>query len=560
MANKIEHLVVLMMENRSFDHMLGFLKSPSWQIDGLAGTETNPDSQGVRVRVSPDARYAGDFSPDPGHDFISVNEQIFSNSQGTGGGPFMQGFVKSYQGKTGNVNNSHNVMKCFGPGRLPALGTLAQEYAVCDRWFASVPGPTLPNRAFAMGATSLGRVDMNPNYLALKTIFELLDGHGVSSKIYYTDWTVALAVGFILQRAKKFLFFFDDFLKDCKKNKLPAVSYVDPRFNDFSDRGEFFPAADQHPDHNVFQGEKVIKAVYDAVTSNKQTWESTLLVITYDEHGGFYDHVTPPATVNPGDRPPGSTLFNFERLGVRVPAVLISPFIRKGTIIHDKVFDHASLIATARKLFIKNHENFFLTERDRQANTFEDSLTLASPRQGKVNIPQPTAAPVTANARSAGVRSALTSSALSSSALTAELEMAAVAPLLKPPINALDEFQATMVQHAFTLDSTLPPNEQTDTFVSAIRTEQDAAEYLAAIRARIEKSRNGRARKALPPGGSREWRQESAKKTARKPQKTARKPPAKAARKLRGKAARKPPRSPAGSNVEGRFSRNVSDS
>jgi phospholipase C len=538
MANKIEHLVVLMMENRSFDHMLGFLKSPSWPVDGLDGTETNPDGQGVRVRVSPDARYAGDFSPDPGHDFISVNEQIFSNSQGTGGGPFMQGFVKAYQGKTGNVTKSHNIMKCFGPGRLPALATLAQEYAVCDRWFASVPGPTLPNRAFAMGATSLGRVDMNPNYLALKTIFELLDGHGVSSKIYYTDWTVGLAVSYILQRAKKFLFFFDDFLKDCKKNNLPAVSYVDPRFNDFSDRGEFFPAADQHPDHNVFQGEKVIKAVYDAVTSNKQTWESTLLVITYDEHGGLYDHVTPPATVNPGDRPPGTTLFNFERLGVRVPTVLVSPFIRKGTIIHDKVFDHASLVATARKLFIKNYEQFFLTERDRRANTFEDCLTLSSPRQGKVSIPQPTATPSATRSLSGSAPSR----AGAKRALADEIEMAtAVAPPSENSKNALDEFQATMVQHAFTLDSTLPPHEQTDTFVSAIKTEQDAAEYLAAIRARIEKSRNGGSAKSSPSGaaassGGRKSGKKAAKKNGKK---AAKKSAAKASKKAAGKSVAK---------------------
>jgi len=216
MAAKIEHLVVLMMENRSFDHMFGFMKDASWPIDGLNGNETNPDSQGAPVTVTPDARDAGDLTPDPGHDFLSVNQQIFGNIAGSGTAT-MQGFVKAYEGKTKNVAKSHRVMKCFGPGRLPNISTLAKEYAVCDRWFASVPGPTLPNRAFSMGATSLGRVDMNPNYLALKTIFEVLDANNVSSKIYYTDWTLGLAVSFIAKRAKKFLFFFDDFLKDAKK-------------------------------------------------------------------------------------------------------------------------------------------------------------------------------------------------------------------------------------------------------------------------------------------------------------------------------------------------------
>lgn len=503
MPNKVQHLVVLMMENRSFDHSLGFLKSPTWKVDGLDGTETNPDTQGVPVRVSPDARYAGDFWPDPGHDFISVNEQIFSNSQGTGTGPFMQGFVKAYQGKTGNVPKSHNIMKCFGPGRLPALSTLAQEYAVCDRWHASVPGPTLPNRAFAFGATSLGRVDMNPNYLKLKTVFEMLDRNGVSARLYYTDWSLGLANGYILEHSNKFLYFFDDFLKDAKKNKLPAYSFIEPRFNDFSDRGQFFPAADQHPDHNVFQGEMVIKAVYDAITSNQQTWESTILVITYDEHGGLYDHVNPPPTVNPDGLNSVTPPFTFERLGVRVPAVIVSPFIPRGTIIHDKVFDHTSLIATARKLFLNNDLSKSLTQRDRQANTFDDCLTLAAPRQDKVNIPQP----VDVQKRSGRAMVA------SVDGVAAEIAMAsAVTAPARPSDAPLSDFQASMIHHAFHIDSSLPPKSQTRAFVGAITTEQDAAEYLAAIRRRIEKARKGTGRGIKAPEPTPGARQMSSKK------------------------------------------------
>jgi phospholipase C len=496
MPNRIEHLVVLMMENRSFDHMLGFLKSPTWNIDGLAGTETNPDANGAPVRVTPDAQYMGDLKPDPGHDFISVNEQIFGNSTGAGAAT-MQGFVKAYQGRTNNVAKSHNVMKCFGPGRLPALSTLAREYAVCDRWFASVPGPTLPNRAFVWGGTSLGRVDMNPNYLTLKTVFELLDGHGVSSKIYFTDVTVGMTVSFLLQRAGRFFSSFDNFRSDCRNNRLPAFSFIEPRFNDLDTPGEFFPAADQHPDHHVFQGEVVIKSVYDAVTSNRQVWEKTLLVITYDEHGGLYDHVPPPATVNPGDRPPGSTLFNFERLGVRVPAVLVSPFIQSGTIIHDKVFDHTSIIATASKLFI-NSAPTFLTERDRRANTFEDCLTLNAARPGKVTIPQPTSVPTTAATKSpqsapskggarsvpqkAGAKSA-SKKVASKKASASEL---AVAPR---PTTEVTDLQSALIQHAFTFESQLPHHEQTGTLISSIRTEQDAAEYFTLIRAKLEEKK-----------------------------------------------------------------------
>lgn len=469
MAAKIEHLVVLMMENRSFDHMFGFMQSDSWPIDGLDGTESNPDSQGATVRVTPDARDGGDFTPDPGHDFLSVNQQIFENMAGTGA-PTMQGFVKAYGGKTGNVEKSHRVMKCFAPGRLPNLSTLAKEYAVCDRWFASVPGPTLPNRAFSMGATSLGRVDMNPDYHSLKTIFELLDANNVSSKIYYTDWTLGLAVEFIARRADRFLFFFDDFIKDCKKNKLPSFSFVEPRYNDLSTPGEFFGASDQHPDHNMRLGERVINEVYKAITSNQRTFESTLLLITYDEHGGLYDHVPPPSTVNPGDKPPDASLFDFKRLGVRVPAVLVSPFIRPGTIIHDKVFDHASIIATARKLFIPEPEKFALTERDRQANTFEDCLTLAAPRTDKVKFPKQSSMP------SSSAKSDKTPAAASGNGSSKQL----------------DDFQQAMVVQAFQADSRILPGATVAAEFGSVANELEAAQFLLRVRESIAATRNGK--------------------------------------------------------------------
>jgi phospholipase C len=468
MPPKIEHFVVLMLENRSFDHMFGFLKSSSWSIDGLNGTESNPDSEGTAVPVSPDARDEGDFNPDPGHDFLSVNMQIFGNLAGSGE-PTMQGFVRAYEGKTKNVQKSHRIMKCFGPGRMPVLSTLAQEYAVCDRWFASVPGPTLPNRAFSIGATSLGRVDMNPDYHALKTVFEVLDANNVSSKIYYTDWTLGLAVEFIAKRAAKFLFFFDDFLKDCKKNKLPAFSFVEPRYNDLSAQGEFFPASDQHPDHNMRLGERVINDVYNAICSNQKTRESTLLLITYDEHGGLYDHVPPPPTVNPGDKPIDATLFDFKRLGVRVPAVLVSPFIEPGTIIHDRTFDHASIIATARKLFLSEPEKFALTERDRHANTFEDVLTLDAPREGKVKIAKAASVPkIKPAAPAAPVPNA---------------------PATEASSHQLDDFQHAMVVQAFQADSRILPGDPIAAQFGTITTEHEAAEFLLRVRQSIAATR-----------------------------------------------------------------------
>ena len=159
--NKLKHMVVLMMENRSFDHMLGFAQSADWPIDGLSGAETNRDSTGEVARVSQDARYSGDFTPDPGHALFDTLTQLYGEAKTpVTQDPKMNGFVLSYEGKTHNSSNAHRIMKCFSPDKVPVLTQLAQQFAVCDRWFSSIPGPTFPNRAFAHGATSIGRVDM----------------------------------------------------------------------------------------------------------------------------------------------------------------------------------------------------------------------------------------------------------------------------------------------------------------------------------------------------------------------------------------------------------------
>lgn len=467
MPDQIKHLVVLMLENRSFDHMLGFLRSDNYPIEGLDGSQTNPDSAGTLIPVSSDARYVGDLKDDPGHDFISVNEQIFGNSQGTGNGPFMQGFVKSYEAKTGNRTKSHRVMKCFRPGRLPALATLAKEYAVCDRWFSSVPGPTLPNRAFAFGATSQGRVNMSPNYLTLKTIFERLNEHGVSSKIYYTDWTFALGVKHIgIDNPSRYLRFFDDFKDDCKKNKLPAYSFIEPRYYDNPQRGPSHLASDQHPDHNVFNGEKLIKDVYDAVTKNRQTWESTILVITYDEHGGIFDHVRPPAAVPPGDGDSLTPPFKFDRYGVRVPAVIISPFIPRETILPDE-FDHTSIIATARELFLAGKPNTWLTERDKHAKTFHHCLTLENPRTDKAQIKDPTSLPKAL--RVAASETEEPTSSKKSNAGNGQLS---------------ELQQVALVQMLSVETQKLKPSKQTGTIVP--KTEQEAAKYFDEVQSLLK--------------------------------------------------------------------------
>ena len=182
-AGTIKHLVVLMLENRSFDHMFGFLKGPDYLINGLNGDEFNIDTNGTKIFVTRDARFSGDYNPDVGHHFPDVTMQIFNNADGTGI-PNMSGFIRAYAGISGSsVSQSHNVMKCFSAEKIPILTTLAEEYAICDAWFSSVPGPTLPNRSYAHAATSMGRLDMNPIWFnEAKTIYELLAESNVSSK------------------------------------------------------------------------------------------------------------------------------------------------------------------------------------------------------------------------------------------------------------------------------------------------------------------------------------------------------------------------------------------
>jgi phospholipase C len=190
--DNLKHIVVLMLENRSFDHMLGWRQSPQYQIDGIDGTQFNRDSTGEPIRVTNDAEYSGDYDPDVAHDFDDVTEQIFgTKTPAARAQPSMSGFVTNYGAVSGSVPKSHHVMKCFQPGKIPVLTSLAQNYAVCTRWFSSMPGPTLPNRAYAHAATSVGHVDMTINWWKeSKTIYELLVDNQHTAKIYYTDATM----------------------------------------------------------------------------------------------------------------------------------------------------------------------------------------------------------------------------------------------------------------------------------------------------------------------------------------------------------------------------------
>jgi phospholipase C len=361
--DKLQHIVVLMMENRSFDHMLGSLTAVNPKIDGVTPDLSNPDTNGNPVNAQALAEFQAQLQPDPDHHFPAVDLQIFGGDTSPTRVANMQGFVKSYFNQQRDVKHSQKIMYYFAQKDLPVLTTLALEFAVFNRWFASIPGPTICNRAFAHYGTSFGRVDMNLLYInePFKSIYNrLIDATPKhTSKLYYYDTASStMEITNLLQHQPELFGTYPQFLDDCAKGNLPDYSFVEPNYSDHeTDSGEE-TANDQHPDHNVQHGEIFIASIYQAV-KNSPLWPNTALLIVYDEHGGIYDHVVPPAcpkdqfTASANDTGTGMP-FAFDRLGVRVPAILVSPWIPKGTIV-DRVFDHASIPATVTKFFLGDY-------------------------------------------------------------------------------------------------------------------------------------------------------------------------------------------------------------
>ena len=377
--DNLKHIVVLMMENRSFDHMLGGLQQKDPRIDGLTGNETNPDTKGALIRVEPKALFQGQLDPDPDHHFPGTDLQIFGGAEGPGRTANMQGFIKSYFEQRRDVNHSHMIMYYFPPEKLPVLTTLATNFAVFNGWFSSIPGPTICNRAFAHYGTSFGQVSMDVFYWSGKyaSIYERMLQNNHSAKIYYYDQASStMEIVNLLKNQPHIFATYEQFVDDCKKGILPDYSFVEPNYNDHpGPGGGEAVASDQHPDHHVQVGEVFIASIYNAIRTNPTLWKSTALLIVYDEHGGIYDHVPPPACMpdgfiaKPEDTGTGMP-FAFDRLGVRVPAILVSPWIPKATVVTGRTFEHASIPATVTKCFLGNYDN--CSPREKAADTFLD--------------------------------------------------------------------------------------------------------------------------------------------------------------------------------------------
>jgi phospholipase C len=351
---KIEHVVVLMLENRSFDHMLGYLSLEGGRddVDGLRPEFANT-YDGHRYPVHHLGTTA--IADDPDHSATAVDLQL--------GGGAMDGFAASFaktlaeRGVPGHDVSA--VMGYYGAADVPVYDHLAREFAICDRWFSSVPGATWPNRLYAICGRAAGSRDDLPPHVPptyrLPSFVRHLDAHGVSWRWYsFEAGTLRMAdAHYRLRHHHRFAFFSREnltwkerlelridagsrsFLEDAAQGSLPALSWIDPNFSNFNPIG--FQPNDDHAPADIRDGQEFALAVYHALASGPQ-WEKTLLIIFYDEHGGFFDHVPPPAA--PDDDPQA-----FGRYGVRVPALIVSPWAEPGSVSHT-LFDHTCIMKT----------------------------------------------------------------------------------------------------------------------------------------------------------------------------------------------------------------------
>lgn len=525
---KIEHVFVLMLENRSFDHMMAF--------SGLPGVNP-PPSHFHFQRGAVDQ-----LDSDPPHEFDDVARQINSGA--------MDGFAAS---------GGPDTMMGFDAVSLPVLLELAANNLYFDNWFSSMPGPTWPNRLFvhaassggldnSMGTLDVGRAVTNPGY-ALQFehghVFDRLAAKGISWRVYHhhgsfdIDYPQVLALKGMVDKRHDPRFFqhFDDFADDVANGDVAGYTFIEPRYG----LPWFGSGNSQHPTGTISRGEFLIKHVHDAIFSQKVGANSAMLV-TWDEHGGFFDHVPPPAATPPGDKPlnhdragdPRNCAFNS--FGVRVPAVLISPWLPAGigsTIFGgDAKFDHSSVVRALRSTFSLDGK---LTNRDDASPDWNAAL-LAKPRMVSLTLPKvklkALRRPVPSARALVRAEPAPSGNVLGTAQIVADIDWHTAQRLRLPPVIA-SQFQARMARADRVLSATAPGREA-DAVVGEAHL--SVIEYMEAVRDRDERLRQTEQRLSAPRRRTRSQAPRAAKVSAKKP---ARKPPTKAAKKPM-KAARKP--------------------
>ncbi len=408
-AAGIQHVFVLMLENRSFDHMLGFsgitgidaeTGAPA-EIKGLKNIETNI----FNGKTYSTSRGAANVMPhDPSHEFPDVLLQLCGPDAELSNGVYPairnNGFVECYGRRVGGepTNDPGTVMQCYDTAtQLPVLQALAKEFVVCDNWHASMPGPTWPNRMFVHAASS-GGLDHSPSVAEIVrwetvegfsfkngTIYDALQRAGIPRRLYGGDDfpLVAALKGITVGDIRHYSQFASDLAGSAYDFNYV---FIEPNYDVLND---YKNGDSQHPLGDVTRGEALIKATYEAIR-NSAFWENSLFIVVWDEHGGFYDGgAFPAAAVAPGDTTPGSehnqTGFTFEQFGARVPAVVISPRIPRNLIDH-RLYDHSSALATVEGLFGLNP----LTARDAAANRLSSLISLSAARtDAPAKLPDP---------------------------------------------------------------------------------------------------------------------------------------------------------------------------
>jgi phospholipase C len=377
--DKIEHIVVLMMENRSFDHILGYLTllNGRTDVDGLTADMANTFN-GQKIRVHQLTETAWKKGQDPCHDGDCVDEQI--------AGGQMSGFVSNYVARHQGDPDFNLVMGYYSGDTLTTYDHLARNFAICDRWFCSVDGATWPNRLYAVTGRAAGsKVNKHPLPIYdIPSFVRHLSARNISWRWYAHNFASLRAVDSQYRPPlhPQFAHFsgFDShtpfggnsFLEDAAQGKLAAVSWIDPDFGD-ADPFHLTRANDDHPPTDIARGQELVLKAYNAVINSPQ-WNKTMLIVVYDEHGGIFDHVPPPAAADDDAR--------FRRYGVRVPAFVVSPFVERGRCEHNTVFDHTSIIKTILLKFCRQPDGRIpdMGARVTNANHLGGLLTLATPR------------------------------------------------------------------------------------------------------------------------------------------------------------------------------------
>ncbi|HVB41923.1 MAG TPA: alkaline phosphatase family protein [Streptosporangiaceae bacterium] len=509
---KITNVFVLMLENHSFDNMFGQSGIP----DIIHASPANANVyNGTTYAVGGPAPVR--MPTDPGHEFQDVVEQLAGPGAAyPPGGPYpaitTSGYAANYatsttEGPVPPGSDIGDIMLGFDtPTQLPVIYQLATEFALCDQWFSSLPGPTWPNRFFVHGASSAG-LDHSPSQQQMTqwelpgfgfsyphgSIFDALSGAGLSWRLYCDDtdaYSDDPQDGSVLGRipqvsALQGITLLDvnsltHFAADLQNPYTYQYTFIEPNYGDIVS-GSYRGGSSQHPMDDVYGGEGLIKAVYEAIR-NSPVWNTSLLIITYDEHGGYYDSVAPGAAVPPGDGSPSTYNqfgFTFDRLGVRVPAVVVSPWIGPATVDHTS-YDHASVLATIERLFGLPP----LTGRDAAASDVRALLALARPRTDApaiLNNPAPPASRAAAAAREPAASDA--------------------DPI--PQVGNLPGFLAIVAKIDMELSAELAEQEAARERYASIRTRGQARTYIKQVMARADATTAARprARQTAGPRG-----------------------------------------------------------